>query len=234
MIKTAIIEDEDQAAQTLQKYLEKFFTENGIQYEIVRFYEGLSFLSDYHSFDLAFMDIEMPHMNGIEVAKKLREKDNKISLIFVTNMVQYAIKGYEVDAIDYVLKPIQATRFEALMNKTMRLIKNEQEQEVRLKTTGGITKVFLSSIIYIEVEDHLLIYHTSEGEIQVWGTLSSAEKSLPKDSFFRCNNSTIINTQKIVSLDHDSVYLKGWKNPLSVSRSKRKDLLDIVGSSKEK
>ncbi|MFA6874636.1 MAG: LytTR family DNA-binding domain-containing protein [Bacilli bacterium] len=234
MIKTAIIEDEKKAADTLESFLVKFFTENNISYSITRYGEGFSFLSECQKgFDLAFLDIEMPHMNGIEVAKKLREKDTKMALIFVTNMVQYAIRGYEVDAIDYVLKPILYTRFEALMQKTMRIIGKHQDEEVTLKTTGGLRKVFLSSILYIEVYDHLLIYHTEEGEIQVWGTLFGAQKSLPEKSFFRCNNSSIVNVEKITALNKSELTLSGISKPISISRSKKKGLSLLMNSKQE-
>ncbi len=226
MVQTAVVEDEEGDFLVLKEYLEKFYKENGIEYELTRFSEGVSFLSE-SGFDLVFLDIEMPYMNGIEVAKKFREHDTSAVLIFVTNMVQYAIKGYEVDALDYVLKPIQYTRFEALMKKTMRIIGESQKQEVIVKTTGGMRKIAVDSITYIEIKDHLLIYHTDEGEVQVWGSLGAANKALPADSFIRCNNSVIVNIKKVISIEHDEVVLEGVDGSIPVSRSKKKNLISV-------
>ena len=229
MVRTAIVDDEEQDYQIIREYLEKFYSENGIEYEIVRFSEGVSFLSE-SGFDLVFLDIEMPLMNGIEVARKFREKDQSCALIFITNMIQYAIKGYEVDAIDYVVKPIQYTRFETLMKKTMRMIGENKKQEIVVKTKGGMTKIAVDSIRFIEIKDHLLIYDTDDGEVEVWGTLGGVLKSLPPKMFVRCSNSVIINVKKIVSIDRDEVVLEGVKRRIPISRSKKKNLISVFSN----
>lgn len=224
-VKVAIVEDEEKAAEELKNALEKFSKENDIHFAVETFQEGLTFLDDSKAFDLIFMDIEMPHMNGIDVAKKLRQKDDKVALIFVTNMVQYAIKGYEVDAIDYVLKPLKYARFSALMKKTLRIIDKTNEDQLVLKTTGGVRKLYFSSIIYIEIRDHLLIYHTDQGDIETWGTISGAEEKLPKEEFCRCSHSMIVNFKYIQETEKDSIILKGINTPISISHSKKKDFL---------
>lgn len=224
-IKIAIVEDEASATQSLKDCLMRFSKENDIDFDIVCYSEGLSFLDENESFDLIFMDIEMPHMNGIEVAKKFRTMDEHVALIFVTNMAQYAIQGYEVDAIDYVLKPIKYARLAALMKKTLRIIGLVQEQSIVLKTTGGMRKIYLSSIYYIEITDHLLIYHTNQGDIEIWGTISGAEEMLPKDSFCRCSHSTIVHLKYVTGTDKDIVYLTDKKIPVNISHAKKKDFL---------
>ncbi len=233
MIKTAIVEDEDEAFETLKGFLLKFGEDNNFLFSITHYKEGLSFLDESKNFDLIFMDIEMPHMNGMEVAKKLREKDRNVPLIFITNLVQYAIQGYQVDAIDYVLKPIQYARFESLMIKTMKIVGSNKDQEIILKTTGGAKKVSLSSILYVEIKDHLLIYYLdNEEEVEVWGTLANAKASLPDDMFSRCSNSVIINIQKVTSIDKDKAYLTNRKIPISFSRNKKKDVLNKLNEKK--
>lgn len=224
-IKVAIIEDEENATEDLKNALDRFSKDNDIHFLVETFKEGLTFLDDTKAYDLIFMDIEMPHMNGIDVAKKLRQKDDKVALIFVTNMVQYAIKGYEVDAIDYVLKPLKYARFQALMKKTLRIIDKTNEAQLVLKTTGGMRKLYYSSIVYIEIRDHLLIYHTDQGDIETWGTISGAEENLPKEEFCRCSHSMIVNFRYIQEIEKDSIILKGIETPISISHSKKKDFL---------
>lgn len=222
-IKVAIVEDEEKATQDLRDALNRFSKENDIFFQVETYKEGLTFLDEKKEIDLIFMDIEMPHMNGIDVAKKLREKDEKVALIFVTNMVQYAIRGYEVDAIDYVLKPLKYARFSALMKKTLRIIDKTNEAQLVLKTNGGIRKIYFSSILYIEIQDHLLIYHTEQGDIETWGTISGAEENLPKEEFCRCSHSMIVNFRHIQEIDKDTITMKNVSKPIAISHSKKKD-----------
>jgi DNA-binding LytR/AlgR family response regulator len=230
MIKTAIVEDEEPAFQTLKEYLEKFGKENNVDFSITHYSEGLSFLEECEGYDLVFMDIELPNLNGMDIATKLREKDARVALIFVTNMVQYAIRGYSVDAIDYVLKPIQYNRFYSLMMKVSRVISANQERELVLKTTAGVKKIPLSTLLYVQITDHLLIYKTETEELEAWSSLANAEKELPAEMFCRCNNSTIINLKQVTSFDKEFVYLTKSRIEISVSRSKRKGVLQLLNA----
>lgn len=230
MIKTAIVEDEEPAFQTLKEYLEKFGKENNVDFSITHYSEGLSFLEECEGYDLVFMDIELPNLNGMDIATKLREKDARVALIFVTNMVQYAIRGYSVDAIDYVLKPIQYNRFYSLMMKVSRVISANQERELVLKTTAGVKKIPFSTLLYVQITDHLLIYKTETEELEAWGSLANAEKELPAEMFCRCNNSTIINLKQVTSFDKEFVYLTKSRIEISVSRSKRKGVLQLLNA----
>lgn len=225
MIKTAIIEDDENAYQLLKEYLTQFGKENSLSFETYHYGDGLSFLDEYQPMNLVFMDIELPFMNGMEVATKLRAIDENVVLIFITNMAQFAIQGYSVDALDYVLKPIRYSRFSSLMKKTMRFLGEIADQEVVLKTTGGMRKIYLSSIYYIEISDHLLIYHTDKGDVEVWGTLSAVEKQLPKETFCRCSHSVIVNLKYVTSTDKDTLFVTEKNIPLSISHSKKKDFI---------
>jgi len=224
-IKVAIVEDQEEASNSLMDCLNAFSKENGIVFETRLFKEGFSFLDHDKDYDLIFMDVEMPGMNGIQVAEKLRNEDSDVALIFVTNMAQYAIQGYSVDAIDYVLKPIKYSRFSALMKKTLRIIDKNQENEIILKTGGGMKKLLLSSIYYIEISDHLLIYHTKDGDIDVWGTISGAEASLPAESFCRCSHSVIVSLKYVSSVVKDTIYLNNDNIKIAISHSKKKEFM---------
>ncbi len=230
MINVAIVEDEKAAYDILHEHLIHFQKDNGIEFEIHYYNNGLSFLDEKKPYDLILLDIEMPAINGMDLAKRIRAFDKKVVLIFITNMVQYAIKGYEVDALDYVLKPINYARFSSLMKKTMRILISNNEDEVVLKTVGGTRKVYLSTVYYLEISDHLLIYHTEQGDFEVWKTLAAAESELSKGPFIRCNHSTIVNMKYVVGTDKDTVYLTDRKIPISISHSKKKAFLSSLNS----
>ena len=101
MIHLAIVEDDQEYAEILKKYAEKFAKENNLALKIDLFSDGMEIAEDYHpKWDLIFLDVEMPHMNGISTAKAIRKMDQTVIIMFITNMAQFAIKGYEVDALD--------------------------------------------------------------------------------------------------------------------------------------
>ena len=167
------------------------------------------------------MDVEMPHIDGIELAKKLRQIDEKVVIIFITNMAQYAIKGYEVNALDYVLKPIHYGRLSALMRKTLNHIEKNQDAEIWLKTAMGNEKFYGSDLIYIEVRGHLVVYHTLKGDIEAWSSLKEVSEKLP-DNFFRCSNKIIVNCKYIKLSGKDFIELTNGLR-VTVPRSRQKE-----------
>ena len=129
MISVAIVEDEQRCAQTLQQHLDRYAAENGIVFAVNTFQNAFSFLNDTRtSYDIVFMDIEMPHENGLDAAAEMRRLNSESVLIFVTNMAQYAIRGYEVDAMDFLLKPVPYEVFSYKIKKALTLAENEPPQ----------------------------------------------------------------------------------------------------------
>ena len=137
MIRIIVLDDDYEAYNTLKIFIDQFSKENNIGFEINYFSNPLSFLDDYTPADLILMDIDMPYLNGIETAEKLRSKDPNVLLIFITNYVQYAIKGYSVNAIDYVLKPVKYARFSSLMSRVLKMIIASKNDNIIIKTTDG-------------------------------------------------------------------------------------------------
>lgn len=125
-----IVEDEERQQSILKRFLNEYFEEKKVAHSVETYFDGESFLKDYKkgNADLVFMDIELGtnHSNGMEVSKKLREIDNDVLLIFVTNMAQFAIEGYSVDALDFVVKPILYEPFKTKMEKTFKVLLQEK------------------------------------------------------------------------------------------------------------
>ena len=112
MLRIAVVEDDKTYAAQLKEYLVRYGTETNQKISVALFPDGEDIVTDYSAeFDIILMDVEMTFMDGMTAAEKIREKDNEVVIIFITNMPQYAIQGYKVDALDYVLKPISYFAF---------------------------------------------------------------------------------------------------------------------------
>ena len=114
MTRIAIVEDEAAVREQLAGYVQRYTRQYGTPFEVTEFADGMEILEDYRpQFDIIFLDVEMKHLDGMETARRIRERDGGVLIVFITNMAQYAIRGYAVGALDYVLKPVPTLRFAA-------------------------------------------------------------------------------------------------------------------------
>ena len=193
MIRVALVEDTDTDAALLEAHLKRYGKENGEAFDVVRFTNPISFLEPYTAaYDLVILDIQMPHMNGMEAAYRLREMDENVLLFFVTSMTQYAIEGYEVRAANYIVKPVAYGDFALKLKKALRSRPDHGDQIV-LKTELGQVKIAPSKIRYLESVGHNVIYHTLTGDYTQYASLTKAAEPLENKGFFRCNSCYLVN-----------------------------------------
>ena len=139
MRNVAIVEDEQGAGDLLQSYIERYASENNIQFNVVRFSNAADFLEGYMPiYAVVFMDIQMPKMNGMDGAVELRKLDKTVSIIFITNLVQYARKGYEVDAVSFLVKPVSYYDFYMKFEKALDVYVMNEERSITLSLPGGL------------------------------------------------------------------------------------------------
>ena len=129
------------------------------------------------TYDICLLDIQLPGINGMEAAHRLREIDRQVILIFVTNMAQFAVKGYEVDALDYIIKPAQYGPLSIKLDRAAQRWRAAAES-VMVALPTGTQRLLLWEIYYIEVQGHKLTYHTEKGQLPGTGTLQDAEQRL--------------------------------------------------------
>ena len=213
MIKIAIIEDNSRDLEQILSFLSHYQQNQSCTFSITSFNDPMKFLSEYRSdYGLVFMDIELSPFNGIDIARRLREIDSVVALVFITNMEQCAVNGYEVDALDFVVKPINYYRFSSMMNKALRSIYRRSEKEIIIRSSSRIARLPISQIYYVEVRDL--------GNVESWGKLSDIEKELIDYDFVRCSSSYLVNLRHIISVDGDTVNIAGEKLPISQRRKK--------------
>lgn len=226
MIRIAIVEDDDHDKARLKKCLERYERETQQKFEITEFSDGEDITADYTAkYDLIILDIEMTFMNGMSAAQRIREMDSDVELIFVTNMPQYAIQGYKVNALDYMLKPISYFSFTETMNKALKRIGNSEKKYVVVATKGGKMKLDIAGICYVEVLDHLLLYHTIDGIYEARGTLKDTLSQLD-ERFFSCSRSFVVNLDYVEHYRGNDLTVNG--DILAMSRGRRNAFLDAL------
>lgn len=208
MVNIAIVENSEKDFLELKKNLEKYSRNSDVKFEFSHFSNGLIFLKNYNvEYDIVFMDIDMPHMDGLEVAKKLREIDKKVVLIFITNLAQYAIKGYSVNAFDFIAKPFSYFNFSTMLQRAITKCNYEKKSEITINTPRKIVKVDLLEIIFVEVTNHRLTYLTDSGEYECWGSLKNIENNFLYSGFAKANSSCLINLRRVQELNRNEVRL---------------------------
>ena len=227
MLSIAIIEDETAAAEMLISFINRYGKENGEEYGIVRYETAVAFLDNYKPvYDIVFMDIVLPKLNGMEAARKLREIDKSVTLIFVTNMVNFAVKGYEVGALDFIVKPIVYDLFLMKMDKAVDVVKNRNCPNIVIQYDGAIKVMPLSDITYIEVIRNTIIYHTTQGIYRLRSSMKEVENILSNENFVRCNVCYLVNLRYVKEVKGDTVTVD--KDHLHISRARKKQFMEAL------
>lgn len=221
-IRVAIVEDDSKAAATLQSHLERYGRENALRFRISVFEHPLLFLEPYNAdYDLVYMDIQMPLMNGMDAAHCLRDLDPKVALVFVTSLTQYAIEGYEVNALDYIVKPFNYYDFALKLTRILERIPAHDGEDILIPTEVGSVRLTYDSIRYVEVQGHHLIYHTSRGEYTQYSSLSRVEAQLEGHDFARCNSCYLVNLHYVEGIRGYTVTVAGEELKISQPRKKQ-------------
>lgn len=229
MHRILIIEDSDEAANTLQSHIDRYAAETGIECSVTRKISAFDLAGgDEAHYDLIFLDIELPGINGMEAAESMREHDPETPIIFVTNLAQYAVHGYAVDALDFVVKPVEYYDFKLRMDKAMRKIWRTEQRSLSIPTDSGFRVVSVTDIAYIDVANHDLAYHLANGEtIIVRGTLSKTESSLDGTTFVRISNNCLANMAHIKEIKGTDIHMANG-DVIYFSRSRRKPALETI------
>lgn len=223
--KIAVVDDERDVLEKITELLHKYADSccEDLIFEVDTYSTGDEFLgSDSKSYDVIFLDINMPGTNGLRVAKWIRDSNKTAIIFFCTHYAQYAVKGYEVDALGYILKPIEEQSFNRNLERMMKLLKASQHRQIHIKTVGGGEVIGVSDIIYIEVRIHNLFYYVidesnSVAEFKTRGSMQEMTDSLGELGFARCGNSFLVNLRHVRALKGGEVSLDGGIN-LTVSR----------------
>lgn len=224
-LKIAIIEDDDEDTRILKENLLRFSRENGIVFCISIFSTADYFLfSDDGRYDVVFLDIELPGTDGLTAAKKIRSRNEIIELVFCTSFSQYAIKGYEVKARDYLVKPYSYVALCMTLSNVLKAIQVKKDSFIEIVKSDSKWKINLNSIEYIECNGHHLYFHTIQGELECYGSLTKYLEKMNNQNFLRISSCLAVNFRFIEKVADDSVYI--GRNRLPISRGMKKSFLE--------
>lgn len=225
MFHVAIVEDDTAFIREFREYFDRYAKETGEAFAISEFHDGDEILEKFTAeYDLILMDINMPLLDGMSAAEQIRKTDSSVRIVFVTNMPQYAIRGYKVGALDYLLKPVNYFSFADTIRRALESAVSEKKRYIVIQIKGGKQKLDISHILYAEALDHDLIFHMKNGDIHGKGTIRQLEEELAEESFFSCTKGVLINLAHVDAVVGNSVFIEGAKVP--VSRLRKKDLID--------
>ena len=215
-MRIALVDDTKEDINLLAGYLERYQEEKKRKIEVHTFLSSIEFLEQYqNNFDIIFLDIEMPGTNGIEVAKEIRQKDSTVAILFVTNMIQYAICGYEVNAIDFMVKPVEYFNFTVKLEKAMGSVKRYESQSVLIGAGDELRRMKVSDIYYIEKDTNHLVYHTITGILRERGTMVELKERLAGMPFGECTAGSMVNFEHIELIHKDCIQVGEDTIPLS-------------------
>lgn len=233
VIETAIVEDDEESLSLLLTDLKKYQEEHQVVFHVDHFKDGERFLEQYkkESYSLVFMDIELGerHLNGMEVARKLRKLDDQVILVFVTNMKQFVVEGYEVNAFNYILKPVKYYSLALSLDKIVNSLSYTLNSGIVIKSQGSIVKINPKSIYYVDIQKHDIVFHTVNGDIPSYGSLKNIEEELLPYNFFKVNTFALVNLRYVKKLDGFDITLSNG-DVIFLSRRRKKEFMQALVS----
>lgn len=227
MLRVAVAEDNEGYRNQMKGYLERYSQEHQLDLEYRCFDNGQQLVQEYRpDYDIVLLDIMMPDLDGMTAAEQIRQVDDKVVMIFITQMAQYAIQGYSVGALDYLLKPVQYETFDLKFTRAVDRVRSREGGRITLLLSNGMKRLKTMDIYYVEIQNHTLHYHTREGEYVLRGTLAAAERALESYPFAKCSHWYLVNLAHVTEVNKDVVMVAG--TPLDISRRYRASFLSAV------
>lgn len=224
-LNIAVVEDDPADAKVLQKYLADFFAHSGRKCNVEVFGDSEIFYQTFSpKYNIVFLDIEMPRVSGMEIARKLRAADKDVIIVFVTAMAQYAVEGYEVSAFDYIVKPVSYKVFEVKMRRILESLSVTGDKEIWIKVIGmRQMRIRISEIKYVEVVGHDCVFRTVRGDFRVSTSMTKVMSELKGMPFSPCNQCYLVHLKYVTETRADFAVVGG--DILHISRAKKKEFM---------
>lgn len=220
MLEIAICDDEKKLRTDLRHVIEKELALDGVEFGLSEYESGEALLRGIRerNADIIFLDIEMGGMNGMEAARTLRKNGQPAVIIFVTSYPDFVFHGYEVKALNYILKPYQEKKIKEVLQDALKELEISTEKYFTVEQKSGTLRLALRQIRYFVSEGRKITAAVEGEEISFYGKLGEVEEELP-DFFVRCHNRYLVNLNYVTKLESAALYCGGEKIPVSRSCS---------------
>lgn len=227
MLYIAVCDDETYMLDKLEKNVRNFFDRKNMDIDIIKFSNGKELLEYKEPMDILFLDIQMNDIDGMEAAKKLRNSNFKGFLVFVTILKELVFQAFEVQAFDYLLKPIDKSSFDKMMNRLLNAMQKEKDKMLLIHIGNESRSVSFEDIIYCEVIDRKIYLHLKSTEIvEYYEKIKNLETKLD-GRFFKCHRSYLVNLQYLQGFKNGIAYMNNGER-IPVSRLRNKEFADVV------
>lgn len=221
----ALAEDDEAFRGLLVSYLHQYEIASGQSLRLSIYRDGGELVEGFKSdIDLILLDIEMPFLDGMATARKIRDRDPEVLILFLTQTPQYAMKGYEVDALDYIVKPITPFALFQRLDRARDRLGRRKIAYLAVNSRGGLRKIEERDILYVEVLNHHCTIHLGAEQIVTKDSLGALESRLSSGRFSRCGQSFLVNLEWVDQVNGSDVVIGSRTIPLS--RSRKKEFLD--------
>ncbi len=228
MYRVMVVEDEPDEARRLMDLIERYGKARSLSFQVVWYASALEMSSDKSHYDLLLLDIDLPGINGMEAAQLLRVYDDVTPIIFVTNLAQYAISGYEVGATGFIVKPATFGNLRLNLDRAMRQIRQSASRSISVSTSDGLRVIAIGEIVWIEIKGHHITVHLEgNDQIESYGTLSQIEKDLEDAPVLRITKSFLVNMDKVRRVRGNTLQLVTGEE-LPISRARKREIVDTI------
>lgn len=228
-MRAVSVEDDAAEEARLESEVARYAAERGVAIEVEHVEDAEAFLAAGASYDMAFLDIDLPGMSGMDAATLLRGFDRTMPIVFVTSLAQYAVRGYEVDAVGFIVKPVHYYDLRMCLDKVMRVIARRSDEVLSFATRTGVVAFPVSSVCFVETAGHNLVFRFVDGNepFRIRESMARLEERLASMPFVRLSQSQLANMAHIRRVGHDSVFMSTG-DELFFSRQRRKPCMERI------
>lgn len=228
MLKFAVCDDEPAMVKLICDSIAAYMqTKQGTPYCISTFSNGSALLESPCAFDMIFLDIQMEQPDGLETAKRLRQRNTQCLLVFITILKEYVFDAFEVQAHDYLVKPLDESRFQKMMHRAMTTLEQHTSKQIVIQKGTSCAVIPLSRIVYCEVQGRKVYIHQEGGKIVDYYEKLHDFEGHVDDRFFKCHRSYLVNLDHIRGSHGGQIVLSDGST-IPVSRLRERDLTEAL------
>lgn len=226
MIRIAVCDDEELMLLTLKAQINTYMEHQNDEFQVFLFLSAEALLKSKDTFDIVFLDIQMDGMTGMEAAQKLRERGSNCFIVFITVLKDYVYTAFEVEASDYLLKPVADNRLYRTMDRILNYIECRVENSLIIKKETWLKTIRFEDILYCEAINRKIFVHTKREHIDYYHKIGELEKQLGRD-FFRCHRSYLVNLRHVCGYENGMTILENGEH-IPVSRLRQQEFAKVV------